>query len=183
MNIGDKLRYFRKEKKMTLQELSEKSGVAVATLSRMETGKMTGTLESHAQIAKALDVNLTELYKDLERSQSPIHLQKSELPADIFTYEKGSSIRMLVSKVLEKKMMPQLVAIEPYGKTHKEQTKPGSEKFVYVLSGNVEIFVGDEKYSLKNGDSLYFDSSIIHYIVNPAAKESECLVVISPPAL
>ena len=43
--IGKIIHKLRKDRKMTLVELAQKSGVALATLSRMENGRMTGTLE------------------------------------------------------------------------------------------------------------------------------------------
>nr|HPM43252.1 helix-turn-helix transcriptional regulator [Candidatus Omnitrophota bacterium] len=69
MPIGDVIHRFRKEKKLTLSELTERSGVALATLSRMENNRMTGTLESHIEICKALDSTLADLYKDLPASK------------------------------------------------------------------------------------------------------------------
>ena len=56
MNIGSVIRNLRKSQGLTLLKLSEMSKVALATLSRIETGKMTGTLESHMQIARALEI-------------------------------------------------------------------------------------------------------------------------------
>ena len=47
MYIGEKLHAIRKAKRISLTELSEKSGVQMATLSRIENKKMVGTLESH----------------------------------------------------------------------------------------------------------------------------------------
>ena len=66
MKIGKRIHQLRKEKDMTLEELSEKSGVALATLSRMENNKMTGTLKSHNSICKALGASIAELYKEAE---------------------------------------------------------------------------------------------------------------------
>lgn len=63
MKIGDTIRLLRKAKKMTLQELSNKSGVALASISRMETGRMSGTIESHNDIARVLGVTLSYLYR------------------------------------------------------------------------------------------------------------------------
>ena len=71
MHVGEIIHKLRKSKKMTLLELSNTSGVALATLSRMENGKMTGTLESHMNICKALEVNLPDLYKDAIRTMAP----------------------------------------------------------------------------------------------------------------
>ena len=63
--IGKVIRELRKSEGMTLKQLSEKSGVQLATLCRIETGKMTGTLESHVLIANVFGVELYELYKNI----------------------------------------------------------------------------------------------------------------------
>ena len=68
MNIGKRLNELRNEKKMSLKELSEESKVAMSTLSRIEHGTMTGTLESHMSVCKALGVSLAEFYKGIETS-------------------------------------------------------------------------------------------------------------------
>ncbi len=158
MNIGRIIKAFRKEKKMTLVELSAKSGVALATLSRMENGKMTGTLESHMRIAEALEVKLTDLYKNLELKGKKVEVMTKATHADAFIHDKKAASEMLTSKVLNKKMMPVMIKIHKDGSTHKEETKPGVEKFIYVLNGKVEANIGEEKYNLTKGDTLYFSS-------------------------
>jgi transcriptional regulator with XRE-family HTH domain len=65
MYIGKKVQELRKAKGMSLSELASKSGVQIATLSRIEHQKMVGTLESHIHIARALDVDLCGLYRDI----------------------------------------------------------------------------------------------------------------------
>jgi quercetin dioxygenase-like cupin family protein len=168
---------------MTLLELSQKSGVALATLSRMENGKMTGTLESHMSICSALDTALPELYKDLSSAKKKVEVQTKAARADVFVHDKKSSSEMLASKVLNKKMMPIMVKISPGGKTHEEETKYGVEKFVYVLDGKVEAVIGDEKFDLTKGDTLYFESSLAHYFKNTGAGESRLICVTCPPTL
>ena len=69
MNIGTNLKKHRKAKGLTLSALAETSSVQIATLSRIENLKMTGTLESHMKIAKALGVEITELYKGIIREE------------------------------------------------------------------------------------------------------------------
>ncbi len=51
MKVGNRVREIRKAKKVTLVELSKQTGIAQATLSRIETGSMVGTVESHRKIA------------------------------------------------------------------------------------------------------------------------------------
>lgn len=183
MAIGDIIHSVRKEKELTLAELADKSGVALATLSRMENGKMTGTLESHIDICKALDLTLTDLYRDLPAVRKTVEVQTKSSRADVFVHDKRSTSEMLASKVLDKKMMPILIKIQPGGTTHTEETKSGVEKFIYVLQGKIDARIGAERYQLTKGDTLYFEASLPHYFKNTCQDEAQLLIVTSPPTL
>jgi quercetin dioxygenase-like cupin family protein len=168
---------------MTLLELSKKSGVALASLSRMENGKMTGTLESHIKICEALGLSLPEFYRDLLPARKSIELQKEKSRTEIFVHDKNSSSEMLASKVLNRKMMPVLTKIGKGGMTHKEETRPGIDKFVYVAVGTVEAQIGNEKYTMKQGDSIYFEAKEPHRFRNASSSEARIISVTCPPAL
>jgi len=183
MPIGDVIHRFRKEKKMTLAGLTQQSGVALATLSRMENNRMTGTLESHINICKALDITLADLYKDLPASRKTVEILPKKARADVFIHDNRYSSEMLASKVLDKKMMPILIKIQAGGATQTEETKSGVEKFLYALHGKIEATVGTEKYHLAKGDTLYFEASLPHLFKNIGQDEAQLVVVISPPTL
>ncbi|MEE9500406.1 MAG: helix-turn-helix transcriptional regulator, partial [Candidatus Omnitrophota bacterium] len=118
MRIGKKLKAIRKERKMTLKELEEKSGVQIATLSRMEHDIMTGTLHSHINICKALGVSLSDFYRDVEDEHKTVSLIKKRQKHPSFVYPKKSMIEMLTTQVTDKKMMPLLIKIRKGGQTH-----------------------------------------------------------------
>jgi len=184
MRIGDIVYKLRKERKMTLSELSSRSKVALATLSRMENGKMTGTLDSHMRLAETFGIALPDLYRDLCPAKKAVEVRTGKAKdADVFVHDKRSSSEMLASDVLNKKMMPVMVKIRKGGVSHREETKPGVEKFIYVVDGKVEAVVGGEKYILGKGDTLYFNSSTQHYFRNLGAGESRFISVTCPPAL
>ena len=183
MNIGDTINKIRKERDMTLVELAEKSGVALATLSRMENGRMTGTLESHMKICEALGTTLPDLYKNLYPPKKAVDIQKEKSRTDVFIHDKKSSEEMLASKILDKKMMPILVKIAKGGSTHKEETKTGIEKFIFVLEGKITANIGDEKYNLSRNDSLYFEPNVPHYLKNAGNSDARVISVVCPPTL
>src|SRR5882672_1188140 len=112
MLIGDKLQEVRKSKRMTLTELSQKSGIQLATLSRIENKKMTGTIESHIAIAKALGIDVVELYKSVIHDQKQIEIAEAAQTSEIFTHNDKSSFEILTKNVLSKQMMPTLIRIE-----------------------------------------------------------------------
>jgi quercetin dioxygenase-like cupin family protein/DNA-binding XRE family transcriptional regulator len=185
-NVGARLRALRKTQKVTLVELAASSGVDVATISRIETGQMTGTLESHVKLATALGVKLTDLYSGIEeaRVKDAVTLQPPSQRRDVYVHEAGkSSITMLTTEILKKKLMPVLISIEPGGSTHQEEARVGTEKFLYVLDGTLEARIGEATHTLKRGSSLYFDASIPHQLKNTSGRAATCLAVVTPPVL
>lgn len=183
MHVGEIIHRLRKERKMTLLELSRKSGVALATLSRIENGRMTGTLESHMNICKALEITLPDFYKDLDVSKKMLEVQTKETRTDVFVHDRRATSEMLASNILTKKMMPVIIKIHKGGSTHKEETKGGIEKFIYVLDGKIEANIGEQKYNMGKGDTLYFESSLPHYFKNTGIGEARLISVTSPPTL
>jgi transcriptional regulator with XRE-family HTH domain len=183
MHVGQIIHNIRAERKMTLVELSRRSGVALASLSRIENAKMTGTLKSHINIANALEVSLPELYKNLGASEKQVEIDTRKSRTDVSVRNKGASLEMLAAKTQNKKMLPVLLKISPGGTTHKEQTRPGVEKFIYVLDGKIEASIGDERYNLTRDDTLYFESSLPYYFKGAGKGEAKLLVVTCPPVI
>lgn len=185
-NVGARLRRLRKSQKITLVELAKAAGVDAATISRIETGKMSGTLESHIQLATALGVKLTELYAGIEeaRIKDAATLQSPSRHPDVYVHQAGkSSLTMLTTDILRKKLMPVLITIEPGGSTHPEEAKVGTEQFLYMLDGTLEARVGEATHVLRRGSSLYLDASVPHRLKNIGRSVAKCLSVVTPPVL
>ena len=177
MHIGEIIRKIRKERKMTLVELSEKSSVALATLSRIENSKMTGTLDSHMRMCDALGISLPELYKQLPSQKKTAEVKLKESSKGTSVHDKRSSSEMLASNVQGKKMLPLMIRISKGGRTGTEELKLGAEKFIYVLDGKIEINIGEEKYALSKDDTIYFTASAPHYFKNSGASEARLIAV------
>lgn len=177
MNVGKRIKELRKKKDMTLQELSQKSGVALATLSRMENGKMPGTARSHMNICKALGFSLAELYYEMEDGSKTVESVAGEDRSEHFSNAQKAKLELLVSKTSGKKMLPIAVRIGPGGYTKSERNKHGSEKFIYMMKGALEVDLGKNKYHLKSGDSLYFDATLPHRFRNLSKTEAEAVCV------
>jgi len=182
MKIGKKLRLLRKSKNMTLKNLSEKSGVQIATLSRMEHDTMTGTLDSHIAICKALGVSLPDFYREIDDERKTVTLSGGNERKEPRVHSREHTVEMLTTKLADKKMMPVLVRINKNSGTAPEECGVGSEKFVYILEGKILAKIGKEKYKLRKGNSVYFDASLSHLFQNAGKAESVFLSLLSPPA-
>ena len=181
MYIGEVIKRLRKEKKISLVELSQMTGVQVATISRIENKKMVGTLESHMNIAKALGVDVTDLYRemDLVGNLPPIPAE----PVEIFKHQDESSVELLTKDVLRKKMMPVLIHLKSKAKSPTEQYRPGTERFAYALKGSFDLTIDEKTYHIKEGTSMYIDASHPHQFINTIKEAITILCVTTPAAL
>lgn len=88
-------------------------------------------------------------------------------------------IRLLVrSDVLE----GMVVEIEPGAEIPRVYSHRG-EELRMVLQGEIEVEVEGECYLLREGDFMWFDSSMKHRIRNPSDKKAVYFSVNSPPAM
>ena len=184
--VGARLRALRNTQRVTLVQLAERTGVDIGTISRIETGRMTGTLECHLMLANALGVKVTDLYSGIEeaRVKDAVTFTPPSWRGDVYVHKAGrASFTLLTSDVLKKKLMPVLLTIEPGGATQQEEAKVGTEQFLYMLDGALEARLGGRVHALTKGSSLYFDASIPHRFVNPGARAATCLSVVTPPVL
>ena len=178
-NLGHRIRKLRKEKGITLVEIAKQTGVAQATLSRIETGSMTGTVESHERIAEALGIGLAELYTGVDRRYEQIsHTKEQDRKAT--HHGRSVQIELLTPESSKKKITPLLITLQGGCQTAREHNERGVEKFLYPLDGEVKVKVDKDEYSLKSGETLYFDASLPHQIINEKQKTARVLAAVSP---
>ncbi len=178
--LGLKIRDLRRQKKITLIELSKITGIAQATLSRMETGLMLGTIKSHQKIAETLGISLGELYRDLDTRLEKIAYQTASIDRKISSKSDQLKYELLTQEISKKKITPLLLTLAGHGKSETEKSERGVEKFYLVLEGTIIIHLDQKEYTLNPYDTLYFDASIPHHLSNPAAKQARIFCAVSP---
>lgn len=177
--LGTIIRTERKKKKITLVELAKMTGVAQASLSRIETGVMTGTVESHKRISEALGISLAELYDGIDTRVDTI--DKQEGAEETVTYVDDTiKIEVLTTNIAAKKIVPFLYTISPLSQTNSEKLERGVERFFFVVAGTVKVVVKDREFFLSTRGTLYFDASLPHHIVNATDSQAMVLCATSP---
>ena len=177
--IGNRIRDIRKQKKITLIELANLTGVAQATLSRMETGQMLGTVESHQKIAEALGVSLSNLYEGIDKRTEGAHRFDAAEKRKVVAKNDSSRVELLISNVTSKKLIPTLTTLNAKGKTAMDKSERGVEEFLWVLEGKVKVVFENSTYELDVHDSLYFDSSAPHQLVNIGSGQAKVVSISS----
>lgn len=182
MNLGPQIKKLRTLKKLSLTELSQKSGVQIATLSRIEHGQMTGTLESHFNIAQALDIDIIELYQNIT-NEAPVLISDENEPNAVIQANQRSSYEILAKQLSSKKMLPRLLRIEPNGTTEESTLPSGSETFIFLLDGKITVKLKTQMIELSAGSSLYFNAAQPHSFINNDDKTAKILMVTTPVIL
>ena len=182
MTIGEKLKKSRNDKGMSLRELATKVELSASFLSQIEQGKASPSIENLKKIAHTLDVRVSYLIEDEEDDIRNIEYTKKENIKYIESLESNVKMGLLISNNKEQNMEPIIYEIGIDGESGKDFYSHGtSEEFVYIIEGELEIYVANKKYKLSKGDSLYFKSSLKHRFKNTSKKEVRVLWVVSPP--
>lgn len=181
--LGNRIRDLRKSRRLTLVEVAKSTGIDQATLSRIENGKMTGTLDSHRRIAESLGIRLTELYDSVMQQIAQAKDKKTLQKIETFSHSGGAVAELLATGLLQKRMMPVLLKLKGKGRTETEELPSFAERFVYVLKGSVEVRLEKDTKTLLRGESLYFKASVPHSFKNRLKTETQILSVITPVSL
>ena len=180
-DLGERIRTLRKERGLSLEQVSAKSGVALATLSRIENGRGSGTFRTHQKIAEAFGLPLPDLYRDLrlsEQETTPMSSHSDEV--ETFTYDEKASAIFLAKQVSGRQMLPQMITLQPGGETALEQYSAGTERWIFSLEGTVDVTVGSKSYRLTMGGTLYFKASLPHRFKNQEQTVAKIISVTSP---
>lgn len=152
--LGLRIRYRRKKRVWTLDQLAEASGVSRAGISRIERGETIPSTATLSRIAEALGVTFSE-FMPVHSDEEIIVLKSREQP--IFVDDKGFE-RRCISPLLPSRGIDwvhnTLPAGESTGTFFPHVT--GVEEYVYVLEGAMEACIGEGKHQLQAGDSIYY---------------------------
>ncbi len=186
-NIGEKVKKLRIAKKMSTKELAKKAHITAGMISQLEKGSTQGSVETLRKIAKVLDSTLASLFEnkqDLEHNNNyeSFHIVRKNRRRKISFPDPLYKCEMLTPD-LQGDIEFILVELEA-GRVTSDilpHTK-GGEECDFVLSGMIEIQLGDLKYTLNEGDSIRFDPEIPHKIENKSNEKASYISAITPPS-
>lgn len=172
--VGQKIKTARTGKKMKLEQLANETGFSIDYLKEIESGKAIPPVGALLQISRALEIDSGALLKEPEsRMESRIkaHTKRTENYA-YSTLTPGAENKHLKAFLVTVKARQDHKGV---GYHHE------GEEFVYVLTGKIEVIVGEHVNVLDKGDSLHFNSGIRHKMTNISDETAELLVVIYSP--
>lgn len=177
--FGRRLRELRREREWTLAELSERSGLAVSTISKAERGLMALTYDRMLELAQGIGVDMAEFFTPEGESFTPGSFAVAQR-GEHQRQETGNYVyEMLFPGFRHKAMTPMMGTIKARDVVEFEDfvRHPGQE-FLMVMEGAVTVSLeGRAPVTLQKGDSIYFDSAIGHLYTSAGFDEARILVV------
>ena len=178
VNVGQKIREFRRSKDLSLKQVAEAAGVSQSLVSQIENGRVDPSLSTLRKIAATLGVPV--FYLIAERVVEDASLVPREKRRHV-KFPGGGLEYEIIHSELTKKMGIMIGTIQPGGMTAEEPLSHDGEECLVVLKGALRVEFQNSQMGLKEGDSLYFDSSAPHRLVNPNKRTCQFYLIITPP--
>lgn len=184
--VGEKIKSLREAKGITIEELAERSALALEQVTRIENNIDLPSLAPLIKIARVLGVRLGTFLDD-QSELGPVVCRKSELTDSIsFSNNAIQSRRHMQYHSLSKSkadrhMEPFIIDVAATGETDFVLSSHEGEEFIMVLEGVMEISYGKHTFILEEGDSIYYDSIVPHHVHAFEGQAAKILAVIYTP--
>ena len=186
--VGSKIKGIRESKNLSLEEIAESSGLTTDQISSIESGQTMRSLGPLIKIARALGVRLGTFMDDND-ALGPVVCRAEDREKDSsISFSNGATdarkhmeYHPLAQQKAGRHMEPFIIDINPEENQDYKLSAHEGEEFIYVMEGEVEVVYGKEKYSLKEGDSIYYDSIVKHHLHGAPGKSAKILALIYIP--
>jgi quercetin dioxygenase-like cupin family protein len=175
-DVGGRIMKIRKEKDLSLDEISKMTGFDVEFLSKIENKELQPQLGTVIRLSKALDSAFGRLVSGVGDKLYSITRKDERRTISRSTSKKGQkqiyTYKSLAPDVKGRHMEAFLVQLEE--DPEKETSLHEGEEFIFVLDGEVILEIGEDKFELEPGDSAYYLSTTAHHI---AAKKGKATIL------
>lgn len=182
LRLGQKIRKLRQERRLTLQELSELSGLSKPLLSQIENDQVTPPIATLLKISKGLKVGIHYFFEEEEDQQKVVITRAAQQVASRRRSGNdaphGYVYRSLAAGIRHKPMEPFLVEFEIREWDDGFFYKHDGFEFIYLLEGELEFHYGAEIMRLYRGDSIYYDSTEPHGYVAVGSEKAVAVAVV-----
>jgi transcriptional regulator with XRE-family HTH domain len=178
-DIGTRLREIRIRLGLSQRRLAADSGVANATISQIESGRLNPTVGMLKKILDGVPISLGEFFAAEAAFEERIFFRADDL---LQISDGGVSFRQVGANLSRKAIQLLHEQYEPGASTGKHELSHPGEECGIVLSGRLEVTVGARSRVLQAGDAYYFDSTEPHQFKNVGRNPCELISACTPPS-
>lgn len=176
VSLGNKIRALRQRLKLTLDETSTIAGISKPFLSQVERGRATPSITSLVRIAKALGVTMQYFIDTPTEARSVCRGNALQY----FQFTNSASRFARLTNPVDSRKLDAILVRMPAGQLPSEMTTHAGEEFVYVLRGQLALTLEDCTFTLNEGDTAHYESTMPHAWRNTADEEAVIVWVGTP---
>jgi transcriptional regulator with XRE-family HTH domain len=168
--LGPRLKRLRTRRRLTLTGVAAATGISKSTLSRLENGQRRPTLELLLGLSHAYRVPLDALVGAPEEGDPRVRLKPERV--------KGRTVLPLTRQpggMQAWKIVIPTSTVAPDPRAH------DGHEWIYVLSGNVRLVLGDQDWVLAPGEVAEFDTQVPHWFGSTGQGPAEILSIFGRP--
>jgi len=186
--VGSKIKGLRETKNLSIEEVAESTGLSVDQINSIENDQNLPSLGPLIKIARALGVRLGTFMDDND-SLGPVVTRAADRESKSrISFSNGATdarkhmeYHPLAQQKAGRHMEPFIIDINPADSLDYKLSAHEGEEFIYVMEGEIELEYGKEKYELKQGDSIYYDSIVKHHLHGALGKSAKILALVYIP--
>lgn len=164
--IGRRVRAARGERGWTLDQLAQRSGVSRRMLVNVEQGATNPSIATLLRLSEALGIGLPALVDPGQGRTETIVVHRVGEVAAMWSSPAGGAAMMVagtarpdVTELWDWRLGP--------GDTYRSEAhRTGTRELLLVLSGSIDLVVGDASFRLRAGDAATFDATVAHAYAN-----------------
>lgn len=185
--ISEKIKSLRTAKEISIEELAERSGLAVEQIRRIEENIDIPSLAPLIKIARTLGVRLGTFLDDQINETGAVICRHGEEDDTISFSNNAVDARQhlhyhsLSRSKTDRHMEPFVIDIDANQDKEFQLSAHEGEEFIMVLKGTLEINYGKQTYLLEEGDTIYYDSIVPHHVHAFEGQAARILAVIYTP--
>ncbi len=164
--VGARIAKIRREKGLSLEELSNLTGFEIDLLAKIEQNQVKPQLGTVLKLSKALDSAFGRLLSGVGKQLYTVTRKSEQKVISRSTSKTGQQqlyvYKSLASEVKGRHMEALLVQLEQV--PDEEMSVHDGEEFIYVMEGIVVLKIGDDLFELEPGDSAYYLSTTPHLL-------------------
>jgi len=173
--VGEKIKSLRESQSISMEELAQRSGLAIEQIERIENNIDLPSLAPLIKIARVLGVRLGTFLDDQDENDS-ISFSNNAIHS-----RKHMEYHSLSKSKADRHMEPFIIDVAPTDDSDFVLSSHEGEEFIMVMEGTMEISYGKHTYLLEEGDSIYYDSIVPHHVHAYEGQAAKILAVIYTP--
>ena len=177
--IGERLKQIRERNRLSQRQLARQSGVANATISQIESGKLNPTVSMLKKVLDGVPLRLSEFFSDEPDAPDRVFFRADELTE---IADGGVSYLQVGANLNNRAIQFIKECYQPGAGTGKHEITHEGEECGLVLRGRLQVTVGEQTQVLRAGDAYYFKSNQPHSFLNPGNEPCELITACTPPS-